>query len=122
MSTINEQRQPTREESTVWSSVLGTSTPRLISSSTRTQRASTWNELFQSTVPSATESTKPPNNSWLKFWSAPDPSSADVTLPNGHETETNNPVKFIFLYRKKDQIFIIIFFLALVLEFKYIIK
>jgi hypothetical protein len=91
MSTINEQRQPTREEATVWSSVLGTATPRLISSSTRTQRASTWNELFQSTVPSSTESTKPTNNSWLKFWPAPDPSSADGTLPNGHETEANNP-------------------------------
>lgn len=91
MSTINEQRQPTREESTVWSSALGTATPRLISSSTRTQRASTWNELFQSTVPSAIEATKPTNNSWLKFWSAPDPSSADGTLPNGHETEANNP-------------------------------
>jgi hypothetical protein len=91
MSTINGQRQPTQEESTVWSSVLGTATPRLTSSSTRTQRASTWNELFQSTVPSATESTKPINNSWLKFWSAPDPSSVDVTSPNGHESETNNP-------------------------------
>jgi len=91
MSTINKQRQPTREESTVWSSALGTATPHLISTSTRTQRASTWNELFQSTVPSATEATKPTNNSWLKFWSAPDPSSADGTLPNGHETEANNP-------------------------------
>jgi len=92
MSTIPEaQRQPTREESSVWSSVLGTATPRLISSSTRTQRASTWNELFSSTVPSSTESIKPTNTSWLKYWSAPDPSSADGTLPNGHETETNNP-------------------------------
>jgi len=90
MSTINEPRQPTREESTVWSSVLGTATPRLISSSTRAQRATTWNELFQSTVPSATEPAKPTNNSWLKFWPAPDPSSADVTLPNGHDTGANN--------------------------------
>ena len=97
--TINEQqRQPTREEASVWSSVLGTATPRLMSSSTRTQRASTWNELFSSTVPSATESTKPTNTSWLKYWSAPDPSSADGTSPNGHDSETNNPVKFIFLY------------------------
>lgn len=91
MSTINEQRQPTQEESTVWSSVLGTATPRLTSSSTRTQRASTWNELFQSTVPSATESAKPINSSWLKYWSAPDPSSVDVTSPTGQEPETNNP-------------------------------
>jgi hypothetical protein len=92
MSTINEQqRQPTREEAAVWSSVLVTPTPRLIPSSTRTQRASTWNELFQSTVPSSTESTKSTNSSWFKFLSAPDPSSADVTPPHGHETETNNP-------------------------------
>jgi hypothetical protein len=93
MATINEQqRQPTREEASVWSSVLGTATPRFTSSSARTQRASTWNEVFQSTVPSSTDSTKPTaNNSWFKFWSAPDPSSADVTLPNGHETETNPP-------------------------------
>jgi hypothetical protein len=91
MSTINEpQRQPTREESSVWSSVLGTATPRLTSSSTRTQRASTWNELFSSTVPSSTESTKPTNNSWLKFWPAPDPSSPDVVSSNGHDPETNN--------------------------------
>jgi len=89
---MKQQRQPTREEASVWSSVLGTATPRLVSSSTRTQRASNWNELFQSTVPSSTESTKPaPNNSWFKFWSAPDPSSADVTSPNGHETEPNPP-------------------------------
>jgi hypothetical protein len=102
MSTINEQqRQPTREENSVWSSVLGTATPRLTSSSTRTQRASTWNELFSSTVPSATESTKPTNNSWLKYWSAPDPSSADGTSPNGHDTETHNPVKISFSFSRK---------------------
>ena len=100
ISVLNEQRQvPNREESTVWSSVLGTVTPRLTSSSTRTQRASTWNELFQSTVPSATESTKPPiNNSWLKYWSAPDPASVDGTLPNGHDTETTNPVRKILFF------------------------
>jgi hypothetical protein len=99
ISTINEQQQqqqqqqqPPREETSVWSTVLGTATPRLISSSTRTQRASTWNEIFSSAVPSSTESTKPTNNSWLKFWSAPDPSSSvDGTSPNGHETETINP-------------------------------
>jgi hypothetical protein len=91
MSVLNEQRQIPREESTVWSSVLGTATPRLISSSTRTQRASTWNDLFQNTVPSSNESSKPINPSWFKYWSAPDPSSVDGTLPNGHETETNNP-------------------------------
>jgi hypothetical protein len=92
MSTINEQpRQAVREESAVWSSALDTATTRLLSSSTRTQRASTWNELFSSTVPSSTDSTKPLNNSWLKYWSAPDPSSVDGTSPNGHETETNNP-------------------------------
>jgi len=93
MTTTNEQqRPPSREESSIWSSVLGTATPRLTSSSTRTQRASTWNELFSSTVPSSTDATKPPSNAWLKFWAAPDPSSADGTSPNGHETETNNPL------------------------------
>jgi hypothetical protein len=92
ISTINEQPgQPTREEATVWSSVLGTATPRLASSSTRTQRASTWNELFQSTVPSSTEATRPLNGSMLKYWYAPDPSSADVVSSNGHITENNNP-------------------------------
>lgn len=116
MSTINEQRTPTREESTVWSSVLGTATPRLTSSSTRTQRASQWNEIFQSTVPSATESTKPMNNSWLKYWSTADPSSADVASPNGHESETNNPVQFFFFLSKKNSVF----YFILVLEFKYI--
>jgi hypothetical protein len=91
ISTINEQPgQPTREEATVWSSVLGTATPRLPSLSTRTQRASTWNELFQSTVPSSTESTRPLNGPMLKYWYAPDPSSADVVSSNGHVTETNN--------------------------------
>lgn len=92
ISTINESpRPPPREEATVWSSVLGTATPRLVSSSTRTQRASTWNDLFQSTVPSASESTRPPNGSMLKYWSAPDPSSTDASSSNGHVTATNNP-------------------------------
>jgi hypothetical protein len=92
MSTMNEQpRQPTREDPPVWSSVLGTATPRLISSSTRTQRASTWNELFQSTVPSSNESAKLPNGPLLKYWPAPDPPSADVVSSNGHVTQTNNP-------------------------------
>ncbi|CAF3551098.1 unnamed protein product [Rotaria sordida] len=91
MSTINEQqRQSPREESSVWSSIMGTTTPRSLSSSTRTQRASIWNDLFSSTVPSSTEATKSTNNSLLKFWSAPDPSPTDGPSSNGHDIETNN--------------------------------
>jgi hypothetical protein len=109
MSTINEQqRQPTREEGSVWSSVLGTATPRLTSSSSRTLRAATWNDLFSSTVPSSTESAKPTNNYWMRFWPVPDPSSADGTPPNGHETEPNNPVNFLFfiIREKKKRMFV----------------
>ena len=85
-----QQRQSSRGESPVWS----TATPRYLPSSNRTQRASTWNELFSSTVPSATESAKPTNTSWLKDWSAPDPATNDGTTLNGHEPAPNNPVGF----------------------------
>ncbi|UJR33639.1 hypothetical protein I4U23_021073 [Adineta vaga] len=92
VSPINEVSRPTTgEDSSVWSSVLGTVSPRLLGTGTRTQRVSTWNDLFSSTVPSAPELVKPNNNPWLKSWPAPDPSSADGTAPNGHETETMNP-------------------------------
>ena len=33
----------------------------------------------------------------LKYWSAPDPSSADAASSNGHVTSTTNPVRFVFL-------------------------
>ena len=97
MSPINEgARSPPREDSSVWSSVLGTATPRLLGASTRTQRASTWNELFQSTVPSATELVKPNNYPWLKVWPTPDPLSVDNAPSNGHESEAMNPVMIFF--------------------------
>jgi len=93
MATINDQQrqQPTREEASVWPPVLGSTPPRLIPSSIRTQRASAWNEIFQSTVPSSTESPRPTNSPWLRYFYVPDPSSADVTTSNGHDAATNNP-------------------------------
>jgi hypothetical protein len=102
-SNSTTQQQVPREESSVWSSVLGTITPRPTSSSTRTQRAATWNELFSAAVPSSPEpslSIKPTtstgeNNSnapWLKFWQAPDPSSGGGTpSSNGPDNDTTGP-------------------------------
>lgn len=111
MSPMNEQpRQIIREEPIVWSPILGTATPRFASQSTRTQRASIWNELFSSTVPSSTESTKPTNNSsWPKYYSASDPSSVDGTLPNGQHMEVNNPVSFSILVLLKTPISLFVF-------------
>ncbi|CAF0749813.1 unnamed protein product [Adineta ricciae] len=92
LSPINEgARSPPREDSSVWSTALGTTTPRLLGASTRTQRASTWNELFQSTVPSTTEFVKPNSYPWLKVWPTPDPLSVDGAPSNGHEPEAMNP-------------------------------
>jgi len=51
------QRQVSREESNVWI------TPQSASSSSRTQRASEWNEIFSSTVPSSNETNNP-------FWNS----------------------------------------------------
>ena len=85
------QRQPSREEAAIWSTALGTVTPRFAVSSTRTQRASTWNDLFSSTVPSSTESIRLPMNP-LKSWSAPDPASTDGLSLNAQETVASNQV------------------------------
>jgi hypothetical protein len=103
MSTLQgQQRQSPRGESPVWSTALGTATPRYAPSSSRTQRASTWNDLFSSTVPSAAESAKPANTSWPKVWSAPDPAANDGTTLNGHEPAPNNPVGFPLATRIND--------------------
>ncbi|CAF3697659.1 unnamed protein product [Adineta steineri] len=91
MSTMNGQPRPaTRVDPTIWSSVLGTETPRMLSASARTLRASAWNDAFSSTVPSIVEPPKPVNNTWSAFWPVSDPSSAGGASSNGPETETNN--------------------------------
>ena len=94
ISAMNEQAQQSpREETTVWSSALGTATPRLVSSTVHSQRPGTWNDFFQSKIPSSTEPTKLPNGSMLKYWSAPDPASVDGVSANGHMTANTTPVK-----------------------------
>lgn len=94
ISAMNEQgQQSPRDETPVWSTALGTATPRLISSGMRSQRGGTWNDFFQPKVPSSTELTRAPNGSMLKYWSAPDPTSADRIPVNGHMAGNNNPVR-----------------------------
>jgi hypothetical protein len=83
------QRQTPTDESTVWSSGLGTATPR--PTLANAERPSSWHELFPSTASSAT---KPTNTSWSKFWPTSDSSPADGTPPNRQENETNNPFFF----------------------------
>jgi len=78
------QRQISREETSIWPTVLGTATPRSTPSTRRLPRNSTWNDLFSSNVPSSTESIN--NNSSLKFWPV-----SDSTPGNTQENETNNP-------------------------------
>jgi hypothetical protein len=82
------QRQISKEDSSVWSSALGTATPRSTSSNIHTERPSTWNEVFPTTVPSSTEPTK---NSWPKFWPISDPSPTVGTPSNIQPNETTNP-------------------------------
>jgi len=77
-------RQISKEEASVWSSMLGGATA---SSNPRTQNAPEWNELFSSAGPSSIETTKQQNNSWLKFLPVSDSSSVD----GKQENETNNP-------------------------------
>ncbi|CAF3930904.1 unnamed protein product [Rotaria sordida] len=86
-----QQQQISNEESSVWSSALGTATSNSVSSSAHTQPTSEWHELFSSNVPSSTQITKSTNNSWLKFFPVSDPSPVDSITSNRQENETNNP-------------------------------
>jgi hypothetical protein len=85
------QRQMSKEDASVWSSALGTATPRSTSSNIRMERPATWNELFPTGVPSSTEPTKSANNSWSKFWPISDQSPSVGTPSNIQPNETNNP-------------------------------
>lgn len=85
--------QAARVDSSLWSSAtIGIGSPRFVSPSTRTQRASAWNDFFASTVPSATTNEIPKMNTdpWAKYMTAPDPSSTDVTSLNEHDRRTNH--------------------------------
>lgn len=95
ISALNDQqRPPTREEISLWSTLGGPMTPQhSMPSNPQTQRVSDWNEMFSTALPSTTEATKSSNNAWLKYWSGSDPSSADVTSTNEHTIATNNTVK-----------------------------
>lgn len=90
------QRQMSKEESTVWPSALGTATPRPVSTNTGIQRAALWNDLFSAAVPSSGDTTKTATNSSMKFWPAPNSSSAESSSSNRPEAETNNPVSQLF--------------------------
>ena len=96
------QRQSNSQDSSVWSPVLDPMTPHLLSSSMRSQRCSTSNELFPSAMPSSTDSTKPTVNSWFKFWSPPDPlSTTDIISSNECEIDTNNSVSLFLVQQEK---------------------
>lgn len=102
ISTMNEQgQQSPREEIPVWSTALGTATPRVMTSGIRSQRGTTWNDFLQPKVPSSTDLTRVPNGSMLKYWSAPDPTSADRIPVNGHMTGAPNPVRLNILFSSK---------------------
>jgi len=81
------QRQISKEESMVWSSVLTPST----SSNARPQQIPEWNELFTSGDSSSIDTTKSSNNTWYKFLPVSDPTSVDAIATNKPENETNNP-------------------------------
>lgn len=88
--------QASRVDPSLWSSAtVGIGSPRFVSPTTRTQRASAWNDFFSSTVPSATTTNEMPKmntDPWAKYMAAPDPSSTDVASLNEHDRRANNSV------------------------------